>query len=576
MPDQDPNAESAKRTLSEISHLFLSDVRDRHTGGAARPAARSPGQRPPAIPLDPVTPQRHGDGPLNESSASFVSAGEASSEPEVSPAPPVTAVVGAHLGGGPFVRVRQYARHLAGRIGRVGLIEIDGDHLRITCFEPASADPDSGLAGDDADGPESQVNDARALGEAVEELNWDVQQWLLAPANVRAPEIRSILGAVPHWALLSTCDHDGVVTSYRALKGLCEVVHDARPLLSLSLLDATSEPEIVRVFSKLSGVCRQFLDWPIQPEPAVRPAPDVIENPVLFFHPGQPAADEPSHWSVLADLVSRANSAGVRSEIPDGDFQKQIEADEVLSTPFAPPVNAAPQDPGASPARKDTVASNGKHKPVGPTLTYTPVSHAQSAPVVPASHVEDSVMHEQPRFTPQPAPAATITGTDGISYSTDSARPAPVEPTGSRGGACEVMEISAEGTAGSILAAMLARPDSGLVECPVRAPMCPSARLTIDRDRRVILLAVAREGLAELRSIGQAYRWLIENRALIGMAVPQFAIDAHQLPRLRLLIDQADASADILQPMLQSGHVTVQAYRRVRWGDRTGLLLDAA
>ena len=106
--------------------------------------------------------------------------------------------------------------------------------------------------------------------------------------------------------------------------------------------------------------------------------------------------------------------------------------------------------------------------------------------------------------------------------------------------------------------------------------MCASARLAIGRDRRVVLLAVAREGLSELRSIGQAYRWLVENRGLIGMAVPQLAIDADQAPALRLLVDHADVSADLLQPILHSGHVTVQAYRKLRWGGRTGLLLDAA
>ena len=90
------------------------------------------------------------------------------------------------------------------------------------------------------------------------------------------------------------------------------------------------------------------------------------------------------------------------------------------------------------------------------------------------------------------------------------------------------------------------------------------------------LLAVTRQGLAELKSIGQAYRWLVENRFLIGMAVPQFAFDPAQSPRLRLLVDQSDASADALQPLLQSGHVTLQPYRKLRWGGKTGLLLEAA
>ena len=92
----------------------------------------------------------------------------------------------------------------------------------------------------------------------------------------------------------------------------------------------------------------------------------------------------------------------------------------------------------------------------------------------------------------------------------------------------------------------------------------------------MVLLAVAREGLSELRAIGQAYRWISDNRALIGMAIPQFALDPHCTPRLRLLVDHADFSADVLQPIMQSGHVTVQAYRKLRWGGKTGLFLEAA
>ena len=71
-------------------------------------------------------------------------------------------------------------------------------------------------------------------------------------------------------------------------------------------------------------------------------------------------------------------------------------------------------------------------------------------------------------------------------------------------------------------------------------------------------------------------RWLCENRTLIAMALPQFAIEPTHSPRLQLLIDQADLSAAILQPLLKSEHVTVQTYRKLRWGGKTGLLLEAA
>jgi hypothetical protein len=68
----------------------------------------------------------------------------------------------------------------------------------------------------------------------------------------------------------------------------------------------------------------------------------------------------------------------------------------------------------------------------------------------------------------------------------------------------------------------------------------------------------------------------VENRALIAMAVPQLAIDPHKHPRLKLIVDHADVSAQVLAPMLENDTVSVQAYRKLRWGGKTGLLLEAA
>jgi hypothetical protein len=115
-----------------------------------------------------------------------------------------------------------------------------------------------------------------------------------------------------------------------------------------------------------------------------------------------------------------------------------------------------------------------------------------------------------------------------------------------------------------------------LVDCSLRPPMCPHAVLAVSRDRKLVLLAVAKQGLSDLRSIGQAYRWMVENRNLIAMAIPQFNIDTPALPQLKLLVDHADLTADLIQPLLQSSHVTVQSYRKLKWGQKTGLLLEAA
>jgi hypothetical protein len=151
-------------------------------------------------------------------------------------------------------------------------------------------------------------------------------------------------------------------------------------------------------------------------------------------------------------------------------------------------------------------------------------------------------------------------------------------PTLHLAGMPEVIELSADaGTRdASILAAVMKHVMNEVIECPLRPPMCPDARLAVGRDRRVVLIAVARHGLGDLRSIGLAYRWIIENRGLLAMALPQFALDPHQLPHLRLLVDQVDSDADVLQPIFQANNVSIHTYRHVRWGDRTGLLLDAA
>jgi hypothetical protein len=141
----------------------------------------------------------------------------------------------------------------------------------------------------------------------------------------------------------------------------------------------------------------------------------------------------------------------------------------------------------------------------------------------------------------------------------------------------DVIDLPGRDVSGkSILAAVLGKMAGELIECPLRPPMCLEARLAVGRDRSIALLAVASQGLRELQFIGQAFRWLKENRQLIAMALPQFAIDPHQPPRLRLLVDRADLAADVLQPILQSGHVTVQAYRKLRWGQKLGVFLEAA
>ena len=71
----------------------------------------------------------------------------------------------------------------------------------------------------------------------------------------------------------------------------------------------------------------------------------------------------------------------------------------------------------------------------------------------------------------------------------------------------------------AIINAILSQTKGDLIESPLRAPMSAGVRIGVTRDRKLVVLAVAREGLSELRSIGQAYRW-----------VPPAALPAYDYP----------------------------------------------
>ena len=531
MSDQDANHDP-KKTLSEISHLFLSSIRDKQTNGAPRPQRKAPGQpkgaeaspksEPPRtdISID-LTPEEfaqvygHGHGP----GAAAPPARAESPQPPRKVAP-VAAVIASHLNGKQFDRVKEYARHLAGQVGRIGLIELDASEFRLMCFEPGATPGDLADAAA-ATAQSGESYDPRQIAEAIEELNWDVQRWIVLLTTPRVPEAKALLRQIDHWVLLTTCDHDGVVSSYRTLKGLLDSSH--APRVTLALLDGQSEPEMVAVYRKLSSVCQQFLGLQLDPEPAVRRSFRIAEHLVLLCRPTRDKAQmaNPPQWGIVAEFLQAARA----SAAIDTGTAVSAESEEGVEMNVEIPAQNAPIRPEPAPQMRI---------PAGPAVESA-TNHATAAPVL------------------------------------------PVQPAPTPGHYDEVIDLPDGGTnAEAILGAVLRQNNGTFVECPVRAPMCDDIRLAVSRDRGIVLFAVAREGLGELRSIGQAYKWVRENRTLLGMALPQFAIDPNQSPRLRLLVDQSDLAADALQPVLQSDNVTVQSYRKLKWGGRTGLLLDAA
>jgi hypothetical protein len=508
------------RSISEISHLFLSSVRDKQTGGAPRPTRTPP---PPPAQHEPAPSQNDIELTPEEYAEVFSGADNATDAQADLRIPPVTAIIAQHLNGRAHERVKEYARHLAANGERVGLLEVDAAEVRLMCFE-RSIEPNQG------DPNAAQVTehfDSRQMTESLDEMSWDLDRWLLVLPNLKSPESRSLLKQVDRWTLLSTCDHDGVVSSYRTLKGLTNVHH---PRMTLALLETASEMQAAKIYRKLCSVCLQFLGIELEGEPAVRSTRAVAEHLVAHCRPTRDKAQLAggAQWQVVANFLAKARA-------------QAEEKPEIRSTKSETSTNhEIPMTETDLPETRD----------LHPTHVEAPRAVADAPATNPQSlrQAQDDAAIGNPQ--------SEIPNDDAIS---------------------EVIDLPGDAAdEDAVLTAIIGGAKGDLLECPLRAPACPSARLAVTRERGLVILAVARKGLKDLRAIAQGYRWLVENRALIGMAVPQLAIDGHRHPRLILLVDHADISAEVLAPMMESTAVTVRAYRKLRWGDKTGLLLEAA
>jgi len=107
-----------------------------------------------------------------------------------------------------------------------------------------------------------------------------------------------------------------VIACYRALKGMTDLwpaeKADAKPRLSLALLDAADEQQADRVGSKLLSVCQQFLHWPLELEAHVRVAQRVNQHVVMCcrpIHDKSQVATAPQ-WQIIADFVARSSQVG--------------------------------------------------------------------------------------------------------------------------------------------------------------------------------------------------------------------------------------------------------------------------
>jgi hypothetical protein len=461
-------------TLSEISHLFLSTLREKNPGPKRTPPASRP-----AASVD-LTPEE------------FDKVGEMDAPADSAP---VTAVLCSHLENA-RVATAAYAQHLVAHNQRVGLIEIDAEELRLSCLAPSSTEelsPDS-----------AAYFEPRHLAEAMEELNADVDRWLLIVKNSKLPEAQNLLRRVSHWLLISTSDSDGIVSAYRSLKALSPL---ARPRLTVAVLNSTQNDQSDRVYHKITSVCEQFLHWPIERGPTLRVSVEPNIHTIMHWNPQHGSTPSAPHWQVIEIFLARARR-------DEADISPE-EHQEISAAAFVP----APKSAAAQQKR-----------------TNAPAAEVFAAPS-PIEPVRTAVLNPQQNST-------------------------------------AILSLTTNNPSAVLDAVLQHHQD--LISCPVPLPMCETARLTVGRDRQLLLLAVAGKGLSDLRAIGYAYRWLTENRQLVAMAVPQLAIDAAAMPKLRLFIDHADHDAQTLGPILQNQFVEIRPFRTLNWSGRLGLMLEAA
>jgi stage V sporulation protein SpoVS len=380
------------------------------------------------------------------------------------------------------------------------------------------------------------------MSDAVLELNHDVDRWLLVLADPRRMEARGLLRRADDWTMLCTCDHDGIVSGYRTLKGLAE---GEKAPLSLAMIDAPSEAQAEKVFGKLAAVCRQFLDWDVEHDVLKDDVEHAQVHTVLWCHTAD-SSNNAQHRVIESFLEMTPDSKADAAHYGTKQPAATDEADEnaaVANQPLSIPTIARPLPTPAAieldaiPAVADEAVANEAITNEAVTIPTTPTNIT-----LPTQPIESPLMTN------------------------------PMKITAAQDQVGEVIDLP---DGASILSAVL-KSGTQLIATPITPPMCAGATVAVGRDRGLVLVAQAESGLAGMESIAHAVRWLDDSKQLIAMAMPQLAIDAAAPTRVQLLIDHNDRTAEGIRPLLGDSRITIRSYRKLRWAGRTGLLLDAA
>ena len=128
----------------------------------------------------------------------------------------------------------------------------------------------------------------------------------------------------------------------------------------------------------------------------------------------------------------------------------------------------------------------------------------------------------------------------------------------------QIFDLSTDTRAGVFSAVIQSR--TGLLETPLHPPRDVEIKVAVDRDRRVVLIGF----IEDLADIARAKQWATENAKLLSMALPQINLDVNRAPQVLLIADKVDSPGNLFS----RDDVVVLCYRKVRWGDRVGVLIE--
>ena len=529
---------------------------------------------------------------------------ESTAEPATPPA--MAGIVGSHLNGKQMQHAKEFARRLAATGKRVGVIELSSTEISLIRFEADTRhnNAQSPVNPGDFSTRKLALVSPRQITDALEEMTSELDQWLMVFPGARGNELRLMLGELNHWIMLSSCDHDGLVSCYRSLKGALDqqINHSQnqfRPRLSLALIDGVDQSEMDKVYRKISSVCKQFMQYSVDKEfPAESSTPvseylmlrtAIADSARFAVSPQWQAVMQfmraQNHGNDMAPTIPPENSKSKDQMPSDYEDQNDLELsneDSNQNTRSQHVSTTAPLMNELSDLEHEASATE-EFDPVAPIANRSPRQSPSQSPnqspksAPPANRSGPTVAHGS---TKKPAPSYR-TRNDHSDEAISPSRPRQGQlgrvPVSTTDAVADVIELPDENASCSaIVSAVLRSRSSEMVECPITPPICPDARLAVNRDRQLVVVAASGHGLCDLRSIARAYQWLVENHKILCMALPQYAIDASIKPAMYLLVDHGDMNSELMQPLFETETVSIHGYRRLRWGARAGLLLEAA